>query len=86
MKIGKIENYNLEKSKIKYWKLNPKINCNTVYLTPKNDSIEAAANLFAILRDFDKKGLSEIFIELAENEGLGLAINDRLNRAMAKRD
>jgi L-threonylcarbamoyladenylate synthase len=73
-------------SEIKYWKLNPKINCNTVYLTPKNDSIEAAANLFAILRDFDKKGLSEIFIELAENEGLGLAINDRLNRAMAKRD
>lgn len=70
----------------KYWELNPKTQCNVMYLTNNHTSIEAAANLFSVLRDFDQKGLTEVYIEFAENEGLGLAINDRLKRAMAKRD
>jgi L-threonylcarbamoyladenylate synthase len=70
----------------KYWKKNPRIQCNVMYLTNNNASIEAAANLFSALRDFDQKGLAEVYIEFAKNEGLGLAINDRLKRAMAKRD
>lgn len=70
----------------KYWETNPRIQCNVMYLTNNHTSIEAAANLFSVLRDFDQKGLTEVYIEFAENEGLGLAINDRLKRAMAKRD
>ena len=70
----------------KYWGKNPRIQCNVMYLTNNNASIEAAANLFSALRDFDQKGLTEVYIEFAKNEGLGLAINDRLKRAMAKRD
>lgn len=70
----------------KYWGTNPRIQCNVMYLTNNHTSIEAAANLFSVLRDFDQKGLTEVYIEFAENEGLGLAINDRLKRAMAKRD
>jgi L-threonylcarbamoyladenylate synthase len=70
----------------KYWEKNPRIQCNVMYLTNNHASIEAAANLFSALRDFDQKGLTEVYIEFAKNEGLGLAINDRLKRAMAKRD
>ncbi len=70
----------------KFWETNGFINCNALYLTMHHQSIEAAANLFSVLREFDKKGLTEVFIEFAENEGLGMAINDRLKRAMAKRD
>lgn len=70
----------------KYWETNPRMQCNVMYLTNNHSSIEAAANLFSVLRDFDQKGLTEVYIEFAENEGLGLAINDRLKRAMAKRD
>lgn len=70
----------------KYWETNPRMQCNVMYLSNNHSSIEAAANLFSVLRDFDQKGLTEVYIEFAENEGLGLAINDRLKRAMAKRD
>ena len=73
-------------TELNFWKNQSKIDCHSIYLTQNHDSIEAAANLFATLRDFDKLGLKEVFIEFAENQGLGMAINDRLKRAMAKRD
>ncbi|CAI8355828.1 MAG: Threonylcarbamoyl-AMP synthase [Opitutia bacterium UBA7350] len=44
----------------------------------------AANNLFALLQNLDEQKYKEITIELAENSGIGLAINDRLKRAAAK--
>ncbi|MEX0277963.1 MAG: L-threonylcarbamoyladenylate synthase [Ruegeria sp.] len=46
---------------------------------------EAAANLFAALHDLDKTG-RPIAVSPIPNDGLGVAINDRLKRAAAPRD
>lgn len=54
-------------------------------LTLKNSDVEAASNLFRILRELDSKEIPHSFIEFAPRIGLGPAINDRINRAMAKR-
>ncbi len=62
------------------------INFQALYLTQNNTETQAASNLFLILRDLDSKGISEVYFEWAPNIGLGLAINDRLKRAMKKRD
>jgi len=62
------------------------LNFQALYFTENNTETQAAANLFSILRDLDSKGLSEVYFEWAPNKSLGLAINDRLKRAMAKRD
>jgi L-threonylcarbamoyladenylate synthase len=51
-------------------------------LSPTADLREAAANLFACLRKLDAKKLDQIVVEPAPNEGLGVAINDRLRRAV----
>ncbi|GHT57479.1 threonylcarbamoyl-AMP synthase [Spirochaetia bacterium] len=53
-------------------------------LSEKGDVVEAAANLFAILHEMDRPGLSGIRAEFAPFGGLGDAINDRLSRAAAK--
>lgn len=50
-------------------------------LTPQNTTTEAAQNLFRIMREADRCGASYILCEWAPNEGLGLAINDRLRKA-----
>jgi len=44
-----------------------------------------AANLFAILRSFDKEGFEIIIAEGLEEQGLGLAIMERLRKAAAKK-
>jgi len=62
------------------------LNYQALYFTENNTESQAAANLFSILRDLDSKGITDVYFEWAPNEGLGLAINDRLTRAMAKRD
>ena len=46
---------------------------------------EAAANLFRYLRELDNAGLDLIVAEEVPASGLGTAINDRLQRAAAKR-
>ncbi len=46
---------------------------------------EAAANLFRMLRLLDAKNPSAIAVQPIPNYGLGVAINDRLNRAAADR-
>jgi L-threonylcarbamoyladenylate synthase len=53
-------------------------------LSPKGDLGEAAANLFAFLRRLDGKA-PVIAVAPIPEEGLGLAINDRLRRAAAPR-
>lgn len=59
----------------------------TLNLSPSGDLIEAAANLFHHLRALDEQAKGDQIIEVAPvpHNGLGLAINDRLNRAAAPR-
>lgn len=46
-----------------------------------NDLAICAANLFSVLREFDKEGIDIIIAESVKEEGLGLAIMDRLRKA-----
>ncbi|HJR57329.1 MAG TPA: L-threonylcarbamoyladenylate synthase [Rhizomicrobium sp.] len=53
-------------------------------LSPRGDLKEAAANLFAMLRDMDDQ-VAAIAVSPIPETGLGEAINDRLRRAAAPR-
>ena len=50
-------------------------------LSPTGDLTEAAANLFALLRDLDAADVIGIAVAPIPDRGLGRAINDRLRRA-----
>jgi len=52
-------------------------------LSPIGDLTEAAANLFALLREIDVRGLRRVAVAPIPAHGLGEAINDRLRRAAA---
>jgi len=52
-------------------------------LSPKGDVNEAAANLFAMMRELDAAGAACIAVMPLPETGLGEAINDRLRRAAA---
>ncbi len=52
-------------------------------LSPKADLVEAAANLFAMLRQLDATGPRGIAVMPIPADGIGEAINDRLKRAAA---
>ncbi|MEM8796079.1 MAG: L-threonylcarbamoyladenylate synthase [Pseudomonadota bacterium] len=54
-------------------------------LSASGDLREAAANLFACLSECDRQGVRSIAVAPIPHEGLGLAINDRLQRAAAPR-
>tara|TARA_R110000868_G_scaffold11516_6_gene56396 strand:+ start:12523 stop:13470 length:948 start_codon:yes stop_codon:yes gene_type:complete len=54
-------------------------------LSPRGDLAEAAAGLFAALRDLDARGPASIAVAPIPEQGLGEAINDRLQRAAAPR-
>ena len=58
----------------------------TPNLSPTGDLNEAAANLFAMLRTLDAGPWSGIAVAPIPEEGLGVAINDRLRRAAAVDD
>ena len=55
-------------------------------LSGSGDLVEAAARLFAALHEADASGLATIAVAPVPDDGLGLAINDRLRRAAAPRD
>ena len=55
-------------------------------LSPAGNLQEAAANLFAMLRELDAGGAAGIAVMPIPDRGLGEAINDRLRRAAAKGD
>ena len=55
-------------------------------LSATRDLAEAAATLFAMLRDLDATGAGAIAVMPIPEAGLGVAINDRLRRAAAPRD
>jgi len=52
-------------------------------LSPRGDLVEAAARLFAILREADAAGADAIAVAPIPEQGVGRAINDRLRRAAA---
>ncbi len=53
-------------------------------LSPSGEMKEAAANLFQFLHEFEKEDLDVILVEPVKEEGLGVAIMDRLKKAAAK--
>ncbi|MCF8474124.1 MAG: threonylcarbamoyl-AMP synthase [Emcibacter sp.] len=52
-------------------------------LSPKGSLLEAASNLFSMLHELDDTGCTTIAVSPIPNKGLGVAINDRLQRAAA---
>ena len=54
---------------------------NFFYLSKKSDLKEAAKNLYSTLRKIKKDGYKRIAVEKIPKIGLGLSVNDRLNRA-----
>jgi L-threonylcarbamoyladenylate synthase len=61
-----------------YENLHPTIE---VILSPSGDLNEAATKLFSAMRELDSAELDAIISERFPEEGVGLAINDRLERA-----
>lgn len=55
-----------------------------VNLSPQGDPTEAAAALYAALRQLDALGLDQIFASPLPEIGLGMAVNDRLRRAASR--
>ena len=58
----------------------------TLNLSPSGDTVEAAANLYRMLRELDAYAASTIAVSPVPDTGLGEAINDRLRRAAAPRN
>lgn len=58
---------------------------NCYWLSENGDLKEVARNLFHMLRFLDEKSYEKIIVQIPEMEGLGVAINDRLQRAAAKK-
>ena len=56
-----------------------------INLSPGGDLVEAAANLYRLLRQLDATGARSVAVMPIPQEGLGEAINDRLRRAAAPR-
>ena len=54
-------------------------------LSDKGDTVEAAANLYRMLRELDQPDVAAIAVMPIPEDGLGEAINDRLRRAAAPR-
>jgi L-threonylcarbamoyladenylate synthase len=54
-------------------------------LSASGDTVEAASNLYRLLRQLDRAGADTIAVMPIPEEGLGEAINDRLRRAAAPR-
>jgi L-threonylcarbamoyladenylate synthase len=54
-------------------------------LSPDSNLVEAAANLYGYLKKLDATGAKKICVSPIPEDGLGIAINDRLRRAAAAR-
>ncbi len=62
----------------------PKDAATTINLSASGDLKEAAARLFGALRELDQAGAATIAVMPIPNQGLGEAINDRLQRAACR--
>ena len=61
----------------------PSVSARHANLSRSGDLNEAAANLFAMLHMLDQPGLKGIAVMSIPETGLGIAINDRLKRAVS---
>lgn len=52
-----------------------------IVLSPSSDLLEAAKNLYSALHMMDKKNVELIIAEKVPHQGIGIAINDRLEKA-----
>ncbi|MEM7613005.1 MAG: L-threonylcarbamoyladenylate synthase [Pseudomonadota bacterium] len=64
----------------------PDAPANSLNLSPRADLVEAAANLYRMLRQLDQQNPAGIAVMPVPEQGLGEAINDRLRRAAAPRN
>ncbi len=55
------------------------------WLSESDELGEIAHNLFMLIQQLDNMGYTKLYIECALQEGIGVAVNDRLSRAAAKR-
>jgi L-threonylcarbamoyladenylate synthase len=62
----------------------PDISARHANLSRTGDMVEAAANLFAMLHMLDQPGFKGIAVMKIPDTGLGIAINDRLKRAVSR--
>lgn len=74
------ENWNTDEARLGFGDIECDLN-----LSPKRDLTEAAANLFEFLHRLDAMNRPTIAVSPIPDTGLGIAINDRLNRAAADR-
>jgi L-threonylcarbamoyladenylate synthase len=81
-------NYELNKEKkigLLLFKTNPGIEATTeIILSSKGDLSEAASQLFSAMRNLDASNIDIILAEKFPEIGIGMAINDRLERAAFK--
>ena len=54
---------------------------NYYYLSKNNNLQQSAKNLYSLLRKIKNDGYKMIAVEKIQNKGIGMTINDRLNRA-----
>jgi len=59
---------------------------NSLNLSPAGNLIEAASNLFSMMRALDRLRIKTIAVAPIPTFGLGAAINDRLERAAAAKE
>ena len=57
----------------------------TYWLSESGDPKEVAHNLFMLIQKLDSADYAHLHVERARDEGIGIAVNDRLSRAAAKR-
>ncbi len=62
----------------------PETGQGVINLSPRGNLLEAAAHLFSALRALDATGAAVIAVMPIPEQGLGVAINDRLRRAAAR--
>tara|TARA_B100000989_G_scaffold95269_1_gene69262 strand:- start:2021 stop:2995 length:975 start_codon:yes stop_codon:yes gene_type:complete len=58
---------------------------NIFWLSESGDLKEIAHNLFTLIQKLDVRGYTQLQVERAEDVDIGIAVNDRLIRAAAKR-
>jgi L-threonylcarbamoyladenylate synthase len=75
----------IEKEKTGFLRFNSPLDgfLNQYILSKNSDLKEAAARLFEGLRYLDSLAIDTVYIEFVPDNGLGLAINDRLKRTLA---
>ena len=78
---------NVQKSDAVLYNTKPagKLTENTFWLSESGDPTEIAHNLFMVIQKLDVRDYTQLIVERAEHIDIGIAVNDRLSRAAAKR-